>query len=83
MSHMPVVTHVGVCVVNRGGSAVYRLLGVASDASAAEVKSAYRKAALKVHPDVSDAPDATQQFTELSAAYGELPSCMCCLLTGD
>ena len=49
-----------------------RLLGVAVDASQAEIKSAYRKAALKLHPDVSDAPDATEQFTQLSSAYGEL-----------
>jgi len=49
-----------------------RLLGVTADASQADIKSAYRKAALKVHPDVSNAPDATQQFSQLSSAYGEL-----------
>ena len=48
-----------------------RLLGLAMDASAAEIKSAYRAKALKVHPDVSDAPDATDRFAELSNAYGE------------
>lgn len=44
---------------------------MAADATAADIKSAYRKAALKTHPDVSDAPDATQQFSQLSSAYGE------------
>ncbi|KAL3137318.1 hypothetical protein ABBQ32_006858 [Trebouxia sp. C0010 RCD-2024] len=52
--------------------ALYRLLGVAADATAADIKSAYRKAALKTHPDVSDAPDATQQFSQLSSAYDTL-----------
>lgn len=44
---------------------------MAADATAADIKSAYRKAALQTHPDVSDAPDATQQFSQLSSAYGE------------
>ena len=47
-----------------------RVLGVAADASAPEVKAAYRAAALREHPDVSAAPDAEQRFQELSAAYG-------------
>ena len=50
-------------------------MGVGRDASQADIKSAYRKAALKVHPDVSDDPDATQRFSQLSAAYGELSYC--------
>lgn len=51
-----------------GGS----LIGVAVDSSAAEIKTAYRAKALKVHPDVSDASDATERFAELSHAYGKL-----------
>lgn len=46
------------------------VLGVEAKAEAAEIKSAFRKLALKLHPDVSDAPDANQQFAELSRAYG-------------
>ena len=46
------------------------MLGVGETAGAAEIKAAYRKQALRLHPDVSDAPDATQQFAELSNAYG-------------
>lgn len=48
-----------------------RVLGVEEKASAAEIKAAYRAKALRLHPDVSDAPDATKRFAELSHAYGE------------
>ena len=47
-----------------------RLLGVAADATAADIESASRKAAWKKHPEVSDGPDATLQFSQLSSAYG-------------
>lgn len=40
-------------------------------ADASDIKAAYRKQALRLHPDVSDAPDATQQFSDLSNAYGK------------
>ena len=46
------------------------MLGVSRSASKAEVKAAYRSAALKLHPDVSDAADANERFSELSSAYG-------------
>ncbi len=49
---------------------VGRLLGVGREATQAEVRAAYRAAALRVHPDVSDAPDATAEFAALSNAYG-------------
>ena len=59
------------------GYGLCRLLGVAADASLSDIKSAYRKAALKTHPDVSNAPDATQQFSQLSSAYGEFLAAVC------
>ena len=52
-----------------------RLLDVDETAGASEIKAAYRKRALKVHPDVSKAPDATERFAELGQAYGMVFPC--------
>lgn len=49
----------------------YALLEVAADATRDEVKIAYRKLALKVHPDTSDLPheEAQLKFREITEAY--------------
>jgi molecular chaperone DnaJ len=47
----------------------YEVLGVARDASADEVKKAYRNLARECHPDVSDAPDAETRFKRINEAY--------------
>eukprot|EP00434_Breviolum_minutum_P020767 symbB.v1.2.018319.t1/scaffold1456.1/size117650/9 len=60
-------------VVRRAlGSSPWEILGVAPGATPAEVKKAYRRKALKEHPDVSKLPDAKQRWQELSAAYDAL-----------
>ena len=50
----------------------YEVLGVAKDASEAEIKSAFRKLAKKYHPDVSKEPDAAEKFKEAQEAYAVL-----------
>ncbi len=48
----------------------YDVLGVSKDASEDEIKKAYRKRAMKIHPDrKSDDPEAEKKFKEASEAY--------------
>jgi molecular chaperone DnaJ len=47
----------------------YGALGVRQDASADEIKRAYRKLARELHPDVNQADGAQEKFREVTAAY--------------
>lgn len=51
---------------------LYDILGVPPTASERDIKRAYRKLALKYHPDVSKAPDAQQKFMSIKNAYQTL-----------
>ena len=50
----------------------YDILGVAKDASLADIKKAYRKLVRQYHPDVSKDPDADQKTSEINLAYNTL-----------
>ena len=53
----------------------YEILGVPKDASAQQIKKAYRSKALKYHPDrvpEGEKKNAEEQFKEISEAYGVL-----------
>ena len=50
----------------------YEILGVPRNASAEELKSAFRKLARQYHPDVSQESDAEERFKEISEAYAVL-----------
>lgn len=48
---------------------LYDVLGLDANASDAQIKKAYRLAALKYHPDKNQSPEAAEKFKEVSAAY--------------
>ncbi len=47
----------------------YEILGVSKNASASEIKRAYRKKALQWHPDRNKSPEANDKFKEINKAY--------------
>lgn len=47
----------------------YEILGVSKNATADEIKKAYRKLALQYHPDRNKGKDAGEKFKEVNAAY--------------
>lgn len=50
----------------------YELLGIASGADAGEIKAAFKRMALKYHPDVYPGPDAEERMRLLLEAYKTL-----------
>ena len=51
------------------GKDYYKILGIAKGASDDEIKKAYRKLALKYHPDKNRASGAEEKFKEIAEAY--------------
>ena len=50
----------------------YKLLGIAHDASLAQIKRAYRERVKNCHPDVNPSPRATAAFRAVNEAYRTL-----------
>ena len=47
----------------------YGILGVTKKADENEIKKAYKKLAMKLHPDKNHAPQAAEAFKKVSKAY--------------
>ena len=69
------------------GKDYYKILGLSRSASDDEIKKAYRKMALKYHPDKNSDPGAEEKFKEIAEAYEVLsdgkthiPLALCSLL---
>lgn len=54
------------------GKDFYKTLGIAKGATDDEIKKAYRKMALKYHPDKNKSPGAEEKFKEIAEAYDVL-----------
>lgn len=53
----------------RMGKDYYKILGIERGAKEEDIKKAYRKLALKYHPDKNKAPGAEEKFKEAAEAY--------------
>eukprot|EP00936_MAST-01D_sp_MAST-1D-sp1_P001568 g1568.t1 len=58
--------------IKQCGKNPYKILGLERDATDADVKKAYRKLALKFHPDKNAAPGAEDAFKAVSNAFATL-----------
>ncbi|KRG06639.1 dnaJ homolog subfamily B member 4 [Drosophila mojavensis] len=51
------------------GKDYYQILGINRTATDEEIKKAYKRMALKYHPDKNDHPEAADQFKEIVVAF--------------
>lgn len=56
-------------ILNTGSTDYYKIIGVDKTASAAEIKKAYRKQAIKLHPDKNKHPQSAEAFKKLAKAF--------------
>jgi DnaJ family protein B protein 12 len=58
--------------VNENSEDYYKIFGLSKDATENDIKKAYKKLALSVHPDRNAAPGATEAFKLVSEAFNVL-----------
>lgn len=71
-SQLPISTRLRLIPRSAATPDYYSTLDVPEDAEPMAIKRAYRRAALKNHPDVSKAPDARERFLRVQEAYAVL-----------
>ncbi len=59
------------------GKDYYKILHIPRDANEKQIKQAYRKLALKYHPDKNPDPSAEEKFKEIAEAYDVLSDRKC------
>ncbi|XP_046736430.1 dnaJ homolog subfamily C member 1 isoform X1 [Diprion similis] len=59
-------------VVEEVNQNFYALLGVPQDANSTDIRKAFRRLSLQLHPDKNSAPDADEKFRHLVAVYDVL-----------
>ena len=59
-----------IAAVDEGSESHYSILGVARDASTADIRKAYRAQALRWHPDKNPEEGAAEAFQAVAHAYG-------------
>ena len=52
-----------------GKSDYYAILGISRNATDEDLKRSYKKLAIKFHPDKNHAPQASEAFKKVGAAY--------------
>lgn len=58
------------------GRDYYKILGIDKNASDDDIKKAYKKMALKYHPDKNKSPGAEAKFKEVAEAYEVSINCV-------
>ena len=59
-------------IIRAMGKDYYNILGISRGATDEQIKKAYRKMALKYHPDKNQSPGAEEKFKEVAEAYDVL-----------
>jgi DnaJ family protein B protein 12 len=72
-ANVEIVEKILAAKANGGRTAHYKVLGIsATECTEADIKKAYRKLAIKVHPDKNSAPKADEAFKAVGLAYATL-----------
>ena len=69
-----------ICSLGPNNASILQVLGVDKQASQDAIKAAFRKKALRLHPDKNPSPEAAEEFKVIAAAYGNLVAAACSTL---